>query len=420
MRGSRRSVAAGITGVPAEQIVATARLLWDARPVAFYTWSGLEQHSNATQTVRAIGQLYALTGCIDAPGGNVLFTPVPTNPIDGAELLSPQQRAKAIGVQDRPLGPARFEFITGEDLYRAAIDHVPYRARALVNFGANLVMAHGNSARGRDALAALDFFVHADLFMNPTAEQADIVLPVTSAFESEALRIGFEISQDAQSPVQLRTAAGAARGARPARTCRSSSPWPFGWDWAISSSDGDIEAAWRHQLAPSGITLEQLREHPEGVRVPLQTKHRKYLDARFPHAVGQGRAVLAGLRRRRLPAAADLCRAEHRPALPAGPRRPRSRSSSPARSRCSSARPSTARSPSLRASAPDPQVEVHPETAAARGIAAGDWVRLSHAERQRPRAGEAEREPGPERRRRPARLVAGVPRTRDGRLPTLR
>jgi anaerobic selenocysteine-containing dehydrogenase len=31
---------------------------------------------------------------------------------------------------------------------------------------------------------------------------------------------------------------------------------------------------------------------------------------------------------------------------------------------------------SLRRAAPDPQVELHPQTAAARGIAAGDWVRL--------------------------------------------
>ena len=32
--------------------------------------------------------------------------------------------------------------------------------------------------------------------------------------------------------------------------------------------------------------------------------------------------------------------------------------------------------PSLRSRAPDPQVELHPDTARARGIAAGDWVRL--------------------------------------------
>ena len=63
--------------------------------------------------------------------------------------------------------------------------------------------AHGDSARGRDALAAMDFFVHADLFLNPTAEQADIVLPVASAFETEGLKIGFEISETAQSLVQL-------------------------------------------------------------------------------------------------------------------------------------------------------------------------------------------------------------------------
>lgn len=60
------------------------------------------------------------------------------------------------------------------------------------------------TARGRDAVAAMDFFVHADLFTNPTAEQADIVLPVTSAFEAEGLKIGFEISEAAQSLVQLR------------------------------------------------------------------------------------------------------------------------------------------------------------------------------------------------------------------------
>ncbi len=367
--------AADITGVPAEQIVATAALLWDARPVAFYTWSGLEQQSNVTQTVRAIGQLYALTGCIDAPGGNVLFTPVPTNRIDGAELLSPQQRAKALGVLDRPLGPARFESITGEDLYRAAIDHVPYRARALVNFGANLVMAHGNSARGRDALAALDFFVHADLFMSPTAEQADIVLPVTSAFESAALRVGFEISQAAQSTVQLRTPLAPARG-----EAWSDLQIVFALAARLGLGDqffgGDIEAAWRHQLAPSGITLEQLREHPEGIRLPLETKHRKYLERGFRTPTGKvelySRAfVAAGYPP--IPTYAE-------PSI--GPlSRPDLAADFPLVLTC--AKPlffcetQHRQIASLRASAREPHVEVHPDTAAARGIAAGDWARLS-------------------------------------------
>jgi anaerobic selenocysteine-containing dehydrogenase len=150
--------------------------------------------------MRAINVLYALTGSLDVPGGNVLFEAVPSNPIDAMEFLS-GARPPAVGVDERPLGPARFEFVTGEDFYTAALDG---RIKALVSFGGNMVMAHADSARGRDALRGLDFFVQADLFMTPTAELADIVLPVTTPFESEALKIGFEYSQEAQSLVQLR------------------------------------------------------------------------------------------------------------------------------------------------------------------------------------------------------------------------
>ena len=100
-------MAVTVTGVPAPQIVDAAQTLWHSRPVAFYTWSGLEQHSNATQTVRAIGVLYALLGCLDVPGGNVLFASVPANRIDGIEFLTPDQRAKAIGLEAHPLGALR-------------------------------------------------------------------------------------------------------------------------------------------------------------------------------------------------------------------------------------------------------------------------------------------------------------------------
>ena len=44
-----------VTGIPAKQVESCARLLWDARPVAYMAWSGLEQQSNATQVARAIG-----------------------------------------------------------------------------------------------------------------------------------------------------------------------------------------------------------------------------------------------------------------------------------------------------------------------------------------------------------------------------
>jgi anaerobic selenocysteine-containing dehydrogenase len=66
------------------------------------------------------------------------------------------------------------------------------------------VMAHADSSRGRDALTSLDFFVYADLFHSPTGDLADLLLPVASPFEAEALRVGFEVSQQAQAYVQLR------------------------------------------------------------------------------------------------------------------------------------------------------------------------------------------------------------------------
>jgi len=363
--------AAEITGVPASEINAVAETLWASRPVAFYAWSGLEQHSGTTQTIRAINVLYALLGCLDVPGGNVLFTPVPTNPIDGADLLAPEQRTKAIGLGERPLGPARFEFTTGADFYSAALDG---RARALVNFGANLVMAHGDSARGRDALAQLDFFVHADPFPSPTADLADIVLPVATPFEVEALRIGFEVSQEAQSLVQLRRPVVPPRG-----EARSDIQIVFALAKRLGLGehfwDGDIDAAWSHQLAPSGITLEQLRAQPAGIRLPLETIHRKYTRAGFRTPSGKIELHSETLADHGYPALPTFTE----PAI--SPRsRPDLASRYPLVLTCAKsvrfAESQHRQIGVLRHAQPDPQVELHPDAASARAITAGDWVRI--------------------------------------------
>ncbi|MGW5241998.1 molybdopterin-containing oxidoreductase family protein [Monashia sp. NPDC004114] len=359
-----------ITGVPAADIVATARTLWESRPVAFYTWSGLEQHNGATQTIRAIDVLYALTGCLDVRGGNVLFEAVPSNPIDGMELLS-GARPPAVGVEQRPLGPARFEFVTGEDFYTAAIER---RITTLVGFGGNPVMAHADSLRGREALRSLDFFVQADLFMTPTAELADIVLPVTTPFESEALKIGFEYSQEAQSLVQLRRPLVPPRG-----EARSDLQIVFDLATRLGLGehfwDGDIDAAYRHQLAPSGITLEDLRAHPEGVRVPLTTRYRKYAGSGFAtpsRKVELYSATLAAHGYEPLPAYVEpLISPRSRPDL--AERYPLVLSCAKSLFFCETQHRQVA---ALRKSAPEPLLEMHPATAESRGIGAGDWVSL--------------------------------------------
>ncbi|MGA7270774.1 MAG: molybdopterin-dependent oxidoreductase, partial [Acidimicrobiia bacterium] len=376
------TIAEEITGVPAAEIERTAQMLWEHRPVAFYTWSGLEQHSDTTQIVRAINVLYALTGCLDAPGGNVLFTPVPSNPVAGAELLEAGQWAKAIGVDDRPLGPARFGFVAGEDFYTAALEGRPYRARGLVSFGSNLLMAHGDSARGREALRGLDFHVHLDHFMTPTAEQADIVLPVTTAFEAEGLKIGFEVSQEAESLVQLRTPL-----TKPVGEARPDIEIIFELATRLGLGEhffgGNVNAGWEYQLEPSGVTLQRLRDNPAGVRLPLEARYRKHA------AVGNG-GVPVGFDtptgRIELYAEAFLDIGQPpaptftEPAL--SPRsRPDLADEFPLVLTCAKSlyfcETQHRQVAYLRRHAPDPEVELYPETATARGIAEGDWVEIA-------------------------------------------
>jgi anaerobic selenocysteine-containing dehydrogenase len=136
-----------------------------------------------------------------------------------------------------------------------------------------MLTARAGAKRSR----TLDFYAHADLFMNPTAEMADLVLPVASAFEREGLKIGFEINAEAQSLIHLRPAVVSPPGeARPDTDIIFDLAGRLGL--AEQFWNGDIDAAYRHQLAPTGVTLEQLRAAPGGVHVPLQTRHAKHAE----------------------------------------------------------------------------------------------------------------------------------------------
>lgn len=266
-----------IAWIPRAQVEAAARLIWQARPAAYYAWSGHEQHANVTQTARAMSLLYALTGSFDQRGGNMLFAVPASASIAGETLPAARGMAPTLGLTDRPLGPARWGFVTTRDLYRAIRQGEPYPVRAVIGFGANMLLSHAGGAGGREALAALDFQAHADLFMNPTAEMADVVLPVASAFEREGLKIGFEVSRKAQSLIQLRPAV-----VEPAGAARSDSEIIFDLAGRLGLGEqfwgGDIDAAYRDQLAPSGISLEQLRATPGGVSLPLETREAKHAE----------------------------------------------------------------------------------------------------------------------------------------------
>jgi anaerobic selenocysteine-containing dehydrogenase len=245
-----------------------------------------------------------------------------------------------------------------------------------------MLLSQADSGYGRTALAALDFYAHADLFMTPTAALADVVLPVASAFERDALKIGFEINMEAQSLIQLRQAV-----VPPPGEARADTDIVFDLAGRLGLAaqfwDGNIEAAYRHQLAPSGITLEALRARPEGVRVPLQMRHAKHAE---PDPRGNPRGFATPSRRIEIYSETFL---EHgyaplpdfvEPAIsPVG--RPDLTACFPLVLTC--AKPSLfcqsqhRALPSLRRKALDPEVELHPAAALARGIAEGDWVSIA-------------------------------------------
>lgn len=368
-RGLHPEKAAEITRVEAEGIREAAYLLWHHRPVAHFAWTGIEQHTNATQTTRALAVLHALTGSIDEPGGNVHLAQLPVNDVSGIELRKPGQWQKALGRAERPRGPAVEGWITSDDLYRAVLEGHPYLVRSLVGFGANLVLSHAGAARGAEALRALDFHVQTDLYLTPTAGFADIVLPIASAWEREGLCVGFRVDQKANELVQLRPALVAPRG-------QARADIDVVFDLAVRLGlrqhfwNGDVEEALRYYLAPSGITPEMLRREPRGIRVPLKTTYSKYRQNGFATPSGKleifspslqdiGQPPLPDYRE---PAASEMawqfplvltsaktplyCHSQHRNLAP------------------------------LRRLLPDPLIDINPTTAASYGIAAGDWVAI--------------------------------------------
>ncbi|WP_370363641.1 molybdopterin-dependent oxidoreductase [Pandoraea sp. XY-2] len=367
-----------LCGVSPAQLDAAADLFTGAQRVAYHAWSGVAQHANATQIERAIAVLYALTGSFDRRGGNRVMTRQPLNAVSQHDLLSPEQQARALGIDERPLGPPARGWVTARDTYRAILDGAPYRVRALFCFGTNVLASQADYAMARQALEALEFHVHCDLFETPSARFADIVLPVNTPWEREGLRAGFEIDDRADALIQLRQ-----RMVSPRGESRSDNDIVFDLAVRLGMSDaffgGSLDAGWNHQLAPLGLDVQTLRAHPEGISRPQPQYERKYARAE----AGDVRGFATETRRVEL-YSEHLLRHGYPPVpVHVAPRAvsddeaqrfPLLLGSTKNGYYCHSQHRGLA---SLRMRAPDPVVHLHPSLAARKHIAEGDWVRVT-------------------------------------------
>ena len=172
-----------ITWVPAEKTRAAARLFARTRPAMLEWGCAIEHTPKCIQTVRAISMLPALTGNVDVPGGWVFGGRAIGRFPSLIENLTPQASAKRLGAE-------RFKLLGGEGadlpaahiptLLRAMREGEPYPVKAFLVFGNNTLATYANAKLVHESLMKLDFMVCADLFMTPTAELADIVLPAAA------------------------------------------------------------------------------------------------------------------------------------------------------------------------------------------------------------------------------------------------
>lgn len=180
-----------ITGIPAEKIEMAARIYALSKPSSIFWTLGITEHENGSDNVSSLVNLAILTGNIGIPGGGL-------NPIRGQNNV---QGGADVGGFPGSL-PGYQELL--DPLVRSKFEkkwktHIPLNAglkstemiqealagkiRLMYLSGENSIRSHPNSSEVAEAFQKLDFLAVQDIFLNETAEYADLVLPAASSFE---------------------------------------------------------------------------------------------------------------------------------------------------------------------------------------------------------------------------------------------
>uniref|UniRef100_B8DLQ6 Nitrate reductase n=1 Tax=Nitratidesulfovibrio vulgaris (strain DSM 19637 / Miyazaki F) TaxID=883 RepID=B8DLQ6_NITV9 len=367
--------AAPVTRVPAQDIRAAARALATVKPASLLWGNGIDTSVNAFQTGRALLLLMAVTGNLDVPGGMVHWVPPPDirckSPLEnkkvlGMHLLSPDRKARMIGAGRFPFGPGCHQ----PSFWQACVDGEPYRPRAVWLVGTNPMLT---ATRGDVVEAALrdhvEFSVVSDLFLTPTAQLADLVLPAAHWLEQDDVVYFHKLWCVL---ARRRLARGPHSGeARDDRAVILDLAHRLGLDEAFPWPDWDAYLAWL--LEPSGMDFRAFTE--KGL-VLGPMRYRKHETDGFPTPSGKVELV------------SSVMAGAGRPPLPVYVEPPLSPVSTP---EVAAAYPFILMSgckvlpffhsegrqiDTLRRLRPEPRVAVHPDALARLGLADGDAVRV--------------------------------------------
>jgi formate dehydrogenase major subunit len=182
-----------ITGVPAADLRAAARLYATARNGAIYYGLGVTEHSQGSTTVMAMANLAMATGNIGRDGVGV-------NPLRGQNNVQgscdmgsfPHELPGYRHVSDDAVR-ASFEALWGRTLLGEPGLRIPNmfdaslagEFRALFVQGEDIAQSDPNTAHVKAALAAMDLVIVQDLFINETAAFAHVFFPGTSFLEKD-------------------------------------------------------------------------------------------------------------------------------------------------------------------------------------------------------------------------------------------
>jgi anaerobic selenocysteine-containing dehydrogenase len=176
-----------ITWVPAEQIREAARLFAQTKPATIQWGVPIEQGINCIDADRLLIDLVAITGNLDVPGGAVLFRPPKGQTISQFTHhrdLAPEQKAKYLGGEKYKLA-AMIGLVPEKMVWDAILTGEPYPIKAIMIHGSNPVVTRPNAREAYKALSQVEFLEVGDFFLTPTAELADIVLPVSTWLEAD-------------------------------------------------------------------------------------------------------------------------------------------------------------------------------------------------------------------------------------------
>ncbi|HEY78421.1 MAG TPA: molybdopterin-dependent oxidoreductase [Dehalococcoidia bacterium] len=191
---------AEVTGVPTQDVVLAARLFAGAESAAIVYGNGITQHVSGVDSILALTNIARLTGNISNGGGDIFALQRENNARGAGDMGSlPDFLPGYQGVDDAQargkfeerwgVSPPDGSGLTALEMIEQA-DKGSLKAMLIV--GENPTASFPDSALVKNALAALEFLVVADMFLTETARLAEVVLPAASFAEKEGTFTNFE------------------------------------------------------------------------------------------------------------------------------------------------------------------------------------------------------------------------------------